>query len=418
MEKLPSAHQAHHCSFHPDRQIPYLRLNTVTVYVRNQERSLRFYQDLLGFDLAYDFHLPTGERWLAVTPPDGTGMISLVAPGNSADERSLIGRATHVTFLTEDISATYQEWCDRGVRFLNPPQSQSGVVASAIFEDPDGNAFVLLASEEMMREVKAQRHAHVEKRESDRRASLELDLARNTQARLLPQAPLVLKTLHCHAACFPARAVGGDYYDFLDVGRERVGVVIGDVSGKGTAAALLMANLQAHMRDLCLSYWSRPFVPFALEQPGRLLQAINRLLYENTRGNAYSTLFFAEFDAGTRRLRFANCGHPGALLQRADGPLEQLDSTCTVLGLFNAWDCGIGERQLSPGDTLVLYTDGVTESFNAAGEEFGQQRLADAVRRNRDLPPPALLAALADDVRKFSPHEQADDLTLIVAKCK
>ncbi len=418
MGKPPSGHEAHRCSFSPDRQEPYLRLNTVTVFVRDQERSLRVYLDQLGFTLAFDFHLATGDRWVAVTPPDGTGMTSLVEPKLGAPEYQLIGRPTQITFLTEDIGAKFHEWSHRGVRFHGVPEGKPGSLMSASFEDPDGNSFTLLAFSEMTREVETKRHAHMEWRERERHLAAELEMARQTQARLFPQAAPPLKSLDCHGACFQAREVGGDYYDYLDLGRERVGLVIGDVSGKGTAAALLMANLQAHMRSLCSTYWNRPYTPFALEQPGRILQAINRLLYENTTENAYSTLFFAEFDDSTRRLRYANCGHPSALVLRNDSTVERLNSTGTVLGLSRGWDCGVGECQLFPGDTLALYTDGVIESFNEAGEEFGEHRLVEALREHCELPPPALLASVADRVRQFSPREQHDDITVVVAKCK
>jgi serine phosphatase RsbU (regulator of sigma subunit) len=212
--------------------------------------------------------------------------------------------------------------------------------------------------------------------------------------------------------------VGGDYYDFIDLGRERLGLVTGDVAGKGTAAALLMANLQAHLHNQCATYWSRPFTPFALEQPQRFLLSVNRLFHENTGNGAYATLFFAEYDDATRRLRYANCGHPAALLLRRDNQLERLDSTSTVLGLFEPWNCAVEERELFEGDTLALYTDGVTESFNAEGEEFGEDRLIDALRRRRELPSAALLASVLNDLRQFSPLEQYDDITLVVARCR
>ncbi|WP_051978613.1 PP2C family protein-serine/threonine phosphatase [Edaphobacter aggregans] len=418
MGKPPSDHHAHRCSFHPDRRDPYLRLNTVTVFVRDQERSLRFFVDQLGFNLAYDFCLPSGDRWLAVSPPDGTAMISLAVPDPSAEECRLIGRATQISFLTENISAKFEEWRERGVHFQGVPQSQLGGGISVTFEDVDHNSFTLLCLDEMTQEIESERLAHAERHALEQRTILELEVARQTQARLFPQTPPSLKSLDCEAACFQARAVGGDYFDFLDLGREHMGLVIGDISGKGTAAALLMANLQAHLRNLCPTYWNRPYVPFVKEQPARFLQTVNRLFYENTRGNAYSTLFFGEFDDSTRRLRYSNCGHPSALLLQSDGHLQRLDSTCTVLGLFNGWDGDVGECQLSSGDTLALYTDGVIEAFNDAGEEFGEQRLVEALQQYRELPTPALLASVADEVRQFSPQEQTDDFTLIVAKCR
>src|SRR2546422_253562 len=115
-------------------------------------------------------------------------------------------------------------------------------------------------------------------------------------------------------------------------------------------------------------------------------------------------------------LRYVNCGHLSALLLRRDGTLDRLEPTSTVLGLFRQWECSVGECRLEPDDLLALYTDGVTEAFDDTGEEFGEQRLVDALRRHRDRPPDALLTSIVSEVRSFSPHEQHDDLTLIVAR--
>ncbi|MGI8961410.1 MAG: PP2C family protein-serine/threonine phosphatase [Bryobacteraceae bacterium] len=413
-----SAYRAHRCSFRPDREDPYLRLSTVSVFVRDQDRSLRFYLDQLGFHLAFDSPLPFGDRWLTVTPPDGTASLALIAPKPGSEEYKLIGRSTQIVFLTEDVWAKFEEWRERGVRFHNSPQVQPSGAMSSTFEDVDGNSFTLLSLDELTRELDEQRRAHAERLESERRAAHELETAREVQARLFPQTQPSVPGLEYTGLCIQARHVGGDYYDFLDLGRERLGLVIGDVCGKGTAAALLMANLQAHLHNQCATYWSRPFTPFALEQPQRFLLSVNRLFRENTTDNAYATLFFAEYDDGTRRLRYANCGHPSPILLRRNNELERLDSTSTVLGLFKEWDCGVGECELFPGDTLALYTDGLTESFNAEGEEFGEQRLAEALRRCRNLPSKALLASLVDDVRQFSRDEQHDDITLVVAQCR
>ena len=185
--------------------------------------------------------------------------------------------------------------------------------------------------------------------------------------------------------------------------------MIGDIVGKGIAAALLMANLQANLRGQCA---------IALEQPERLLRSVNQLFYENTTDSAYSTLFFAEFDDRGRRLRYVNCGHLPALLLRSDNSVERLHSTCTVLGLFKEWDCAISETVLFAGDTLALYTDGITESLNDAEEEFGEQGLIEALKRHRELSSQVLLASIIGDVKHFSSFEQRDDINLIVAKCR
>jgi len=411
-------HHAHRCSFHPDRRDLYLRLGTVSVFVRDPERSVRFYVDQLGFELALDMESPSGERLLAVAPPDGTAILALVSPRPASEEYKLIGRPTPIEFLTEDVFGKYKEWCKLGVTFLQQPQMRSSGGVSAIFRDVDGNSFTLRTDESVVRELEEHRREHLERAEAERRSARELEHAREVQARLFPQTQPLLATLQYDGLCMQARAVGGDYYDFLDLGRERFGLVISDISGKGTAAALLMANLQAHLRNLSTTYSSRPFTPFVLEQPQRLLQAVNRLFCENTADKAFATLFFSEYDDTARRLRYANCGHLPALLLRADDALERLDSTGTVVGLFKDWECAVGESQLYSGDTVIFYTDGVTESFNAAGEQFGEERLVATLRRNRELDSPALLRAVVHEVRQFSGEAQQDDITLIVAKCR
>src|SRR5262249_43304278 len=126
----------------------------------------------------------------------------------------------------------------------------------------------------------------------------------------------------------------------------------------------------------------------------------------------------AEYDDDTRRLRFVNCGHWPGLLLRSDNTLERLHSTSTVLGLFEEWECSIEELQLFPGDTLALYTDGISETLNDGGEEFGEQRLFEVLRQHVKLPSQSLLTSVVNEVQQFSSHEQQDDITLIVAKCR
>ena len=409
MASSPSLLWADRSTFRLDRRDPYLRLQHVTIFVSDQDRSLRFYLGQLGFSLVTDHRFEGGGRWVAVAPPDGAAILALVTPKPDSDEYKLIGRSRQVVFVTEDVNAKFEDWCKRGVRFHHPPQKPDWGGMFTSFEDDDGNSFALVGFDEMTRELDAQRRAIAEKLESERRAAQELEIAKQVQARLFPQTVPLLRTLDYAGICIQARHVGGDYYDFLGLGQDRVGLMIGDISGKGMAAALLMVNLQANLRSQCA---------IALDQPQRLLRSVNQLFYENTTESAYATLFFSEYDDKAQRLRYANCGHLSALLLRSDNTLERLDSTATVLGLFKEWDCSIGETHLFSGDTLALYTDGVTESFNEAGEEFGEQRLIEVLRRQRELSSKALLASIVDDVQHFSPHEQHDDITLIVAKCR
>jgi serine phosphatase RsbU (regulator of sigma subunit)/catechol 2,3-dioxygenase-like lactoylglutathione lyase family enzyme len=411
---------------------PHLRIHSINIYVRNQDRSLRFYVDLLGFHLAYDAKLQSGERLVAVAPPDGQAVLSLIAPKPDSLDFKLIGRSTRLTLITEDVLAKYQEWSRRGVRFQHTPRlrrikfdpetrqvrnaSESPLLGeetpiwggvSTRFRDPDGNTFSLVSFDEITHALEAQRRATAAKLELDRRAAQELEIANEVQCRFFPQVRPPIRALDYSGHCYPARAVGGDYYDFLDLGPDRFGLVIGDVSGKGIAAALLMANLQANLRSQCA---------ISLDQPQRLLCAVNQLFSENTPDGAFATLFLADYHVPTGRLRYINCGHPPALILRSDDSIDRLHATATVLGIFKKWDCELGERTIHAGDTLVLYTDGITESFNDSRDEFGEARLIDSLLRHRAQPSQSLLQNIVADVRQFSPHEQHDDITLIIAK--
>jgi serine phosphatase RsbU (regulator of sigma subunit)/catechol 2,3-dioxygenase-like lactoylglutathione lyase family enzyme len=392
-----------------DRPDSYLRLQQVTIFVRDQDRSRKFYLETLGFMLAYEARLESGEEWIAVSPPDGTAILALVTPRKDSEEYKLIGGLTQVVFLAEDVQARFNDWSGRGVHFHHQPHKPAWGGMYTSFEDVDGNKFGLVAFDEATRGLEEQRRAVADRREAELRAVRELEIAKEVQARLFPQTFPPLHTVEYAGVCIQARQVGGDYYDFLNLGTKRVGLVIGDISGKGIAAALLMANLQANLRSQSA---------FAVDQPGRFLRLVNQLFYENTTENAFATLFFAEYDDNLRRLRYVNCGHLSALLLRNDGSLDRLDSTATVLGLFKEWDCTVAEVQIGDGDVLALYTDGITESFNPAGEEFGEQRLAESLRRYRGLRAEELLAAVIAEVQQFSPQEQHDDLTLMIAKGK
>src|SRR5262245_5089102 len=432
MRDFASRNEVPVSNFGIDPERPFLTIHAVNIFVRNQDESLRFYVDQLGFNLAFDARLQSGTRWLAVSPPDGTAVLTLIAAAPDSKEYNLIGRPTGIVFVTEDVIAKYEEWLKRGVRFVFTPRlrrvkydrhltasrSSEGAAGSDEpvwvgvfnrFMDIAGNYFALVGFDEVNQKIETQRRLAAAKAESERHAAQELQIAKQVQARLFPQRLPPMESLEYAGACIQARQVGGDYHDFLDLGRGRFGLVIADISGKGIAAALLMANLQANLRSLCA---------IALDEPERLLRSVNQLFYENTNESAYATLIFAEYNDETHRLRYANCGHLAALLVRHDGAIEKLDSTCTVVGLFREWDCSMRECQLFSGDTLVLYTDGITESFNATEGEFGEQRLIQAWRRYRELPPGELVASIVNDVQEFSHQEQQDDITLIVAECK
>ncbi|HUB19050.1 MAG TPA: SpoIIE family protein phosphatase [Acidobacteriaceae bacterium] len=396
-----------HSPLAPDVETPYVRIFKSNVYIRDHDRSLAFYVDRLGFQVLADSSWEFG-RWVALAPPDGSAILALIAPRRGTENYRLIGRNTNVSFIAEDINTTYELWSSRGVRFLQPPQPQFWGGTFATFTDIDGNIFELLGSDEISREIEAHRRAAGERVAAERRAAQELEIAKQVQARLFPQTAPPLRTLDYAGVCIQARHVGGDYYDFLAFGPHRAGLLVADISGKGIAAALLMANLQANLRSQ---------LALAGECPATFLRTVNQTFFDSTVDSAYSTVFFAEYNDETRVLRYANCGHLPGLLLRAGGGVEQLCATGTVLGMFREWEGQMTECRLAPGDAVAFYTDGVTEARNAHGKEFGAAGLVRALRRHKKLVAKATVDAVLAQVQQYSSGEQEDDITLIVAKC-
>ena len=247
-----------------------------------------------------------------------------------------------------------------------------------------------------------------ERVEGERLAALEMEIACQVQRKLLPQRTPALPTLDYSARCVQARAVGGDYYDYLDLGSNRVALVLADISGKGISAALLMANFQAGLRSQSA---------LLVEDFAQSLRLVNRLFFECTEPSKYATLFLGIYDDATRSLRYINCGHNPPLLLR--GPtIERLVATATVLGLFEEWECVVAETTLASGDVLALYTDGVVEATNATQQEFGEAGLEEALRKNRYLDALSIVESVVARVQEFSAGEQTDDLTLLVARVR
>jgi phosphoserine phosphatase RsbU/P len=243
--------------------------------------------------------------------------------------------------------------------------------------------------------------------EAEHRQARELQIAKEVQAKLLPQRAPPVPTLDYAGACVQARQVGGDLYDFVRVGPERFGLVLADVSGKGMSAALMMASLQANLRA--------QFARASVDLVGTL-RTLNEYFYESTAANHYATLFFGLYDERTRVLQFANCGHLPPILLRRDGTMERLRTTGPVVGLFEPFDADLAETSIGVGDLLVVFSDGVTDAMNAAGEEFGEERLEALLRTCAHLPVTELLATLLGAVREHDGEAQYDDVTLIVAR--
>jgi len=238
---------------------------------------------------------------------------------------------------------------------------------------------------------------------ADRRVKTELEIAHNVQQKLFPGQTRQLASIDYYGRCVPAREVSGDYYDFLDVGEGGLGFVVADVSGKGIGAALLMANLQACFRSQAQE---------ALQHPATMLRSVNKLFYESTPPEHFATLFFAHYDDRERRLRYANCGHLPPILVRADGSVERLSSTATVLGVFSIWGSEEKSVDLKTGDTLVIFSDGVTEAGIENDAEFGEDGLLSVIQAN----PAAGAEALVNQIVDAVAGEKADDVTVVAIR--
>ena len=276
----------------------------------------------------------------------------------------------------------------------------------------------------------------VQEQKEKQRLEGELAIAQEVQAQLYPKLITQLETLEVHGFCRPARTVSGDYYDFLALNSDRLMLAVGDISGKGISAALLMATIHSAVRAysiedipalrgsatvgvvgssaLMLASESRG----ADASPATLLALLNHQLYESTPDAKYATLFLGIYDGATRRFTYANGGHLPPILISEDGSSQLLECGGTVVGLFDNLSFPEATVQLRPGDVLVAYSDGVTEPENDYGE-FGEERLIRLVRANRHLPleriTEIVTAAVADWI---GDNEQPDDVTLVLARAR
>jgi sigma-B regulation protein RsbU (phosphoserine phosphatase) len=246
-------------------------------------------------------------------------------------------------------------------------------------------------------------------KQSRRREKSEMDLARHVQRKLFPQQQISLNTLDSVGRCIPAREVSGDYYDFLDLSLGKTAFILADVSGKGMAAALLMANLQASFRSQ---------FALAIQNPLGLVKSVNTLFFEATPPEHYATLFYGEYDDTTRELAYLNCGHLPQILVRAGGSVERLESSGTVLGMFRAWNGELRRVSIQPGDTVALFSDGVTEAGIESGSDYGEDRLTAMVKALKNESVDRVLDRIIDSVKDSSGHRQSDDITLILLRGK
>lgn len=273
----------------------------------------------------------------------------------------------------------------------------------------------------------------------------ELAIAQEVQAQLFPRESAQLPSLEVHGTCRPARIVSGDYFDFLKLGPGRLGIAVGDISGKGISAALLMATLHSAVRayEFGLVPEEAPavvgaFAPGVIARaqmsgaiavassngklsPAAMLTLLNRHLFHSTSPEKYATLFLSMYDEESRTLTYGNAGHLPPMVLGRDGSVRRLDTDGMVIGLFEGCTRSVYEDrsiQLQPGDIFVAFSDGIIEPENEFGE-FGEQRLMEIVRDHSHLPLPELSEAVLDAVSDWiGPGEQPDDVTLVLARAR
>ncbi len=237
----------------------------------------------------------------------------------------------------------------------------------------------------------------------------DIALATEVQKRLLPDAAPQTAATSLGAFTLAARNVGGDYYDFFQVGDHSIAIALADVAGKGIAAALVMAVVQASLRIIAAE--SNISLP-------ELAARMNRFLHRSTGFNSYATFFYAQLDEDKRQLRYVNAGHnPPYLLRNSNAPIEELTTGGMIIGMFPSASYEESVIDLRPGDVLMAFTDGVTEALNPAEEEFGEKRLKELIRRVAHLPVTEMTAAISQELRNWiSSAPQHDDLTFVVMK--
>lgn len=247
----------------------------------------------------------------------------------------------------------------------------------------------------------------VEARLERERLERELALASEIQQRFQPTAPPQVEGYELQGISFPCYEIGGDYYDFIEREDGRLVIALGDVSGKGTAAALLMSSLHAAVHAQSASH----------DSLSATISAVNRYLADNIPANRFVTLFYAELDPASGTLSFLNAGHNPPLIVHSAGTVEQLASGGLPLGIKPDAEYREGRTQLQPGDVLVIYSDGVTEAVSPTGEEFGATRLYEVVARNVNASASGIRDRIESSLTKFAQGTSAaDDITLVIVK--
>jgi len=353
-------------------------------------------------DVSLSAHGPTVEK-LRTNPAslpvhgDGPGSWGNQLPERAVDEKDALRRLGAELLLPLSTKERLLGFLSLGPKLSEEPYSSGD---ERLLRSVAAQTGLALENSRLAEAIASE----VAQRERQRR---ELEIAREVQEQLFPQSQPSAPGFDYCGACRPARHVGGDYYDFLALPEEVVGIAIGDVSGKGIPAALLMASLQASLRA------QAPLR--TLDLPG-LVTSMNRLLYDLSSANRYATFFYAQLDTRRRALTYVNAGHNPPMLLR-NGELLRLDVGGPAVGLLPETSYEQGSLALERGDLLVAYTDGVSEAMSPAEEEWGEERLVAALRGNNQRAAADVLAAVMAAADAFaSGASQHDDMTLVVVR--
>ncbi len=398
-----------------DRQVAAL------VRVGNELSGHRPLPELFRFILDLAIQTSSADRGVLMTLEDS----GLVARANRGEgfrisslvrDRVLSGESILIQDTSlDDTLRERQSIVEQQIRTLMavPLQTQDTIIGFIYIDSPsllrrfsrdDLNVLTVMANVAAVR-IEQTRFAEVE--EARKLLARDLQQAAEIQQLYLPTEPPVIDGLDVAGYNAPCRTVGGDYYDFFPYPNQRVGLVLGDVSGKGMPASLLMMGLQARVQVMA-------------EEPSDLaavMTRLNRITTAKCPSGRFITLFFAILDAGSGTLTYCNAGHNPPLLIAADGTFRELTGGGPVIGIIPDYDYVAVETTMQAGELLVIYSDGVTEAANAGGDDFDVPRLAETAAANRTHSAEKIVKAITGAVEEFTVGEpQYDDITVIVAR--
>lgn len=319
---------------------------------------------------------------------------SVVVPDVRLDPRYVQGRQRTLSEITVPIILN-----ERAIGALNLERDRLSA-----YTNDDVEVLQIFADAAAISIEKAMLHQQLLEQEL---VGKQLETARDVQTRLLPNNAPYLPGYDIAGICIPADKIGGDYFDYIPLSRNRLGLAVADVSGHGIPSALVMTAFRALLRTKARGRL----------KPASIANSINQLLSEFTGDNHFVTIMYAVLEVSSGSLTCVNCGHPPQLILRADGRVDKLGGRNTALGIFKNLKFTDNRTQIAVGDILVLYTDGVTELMNQHGDVFGIRHLVDVIRKNQQLPSAELIEKVLGATRGFANGAGfLDDLTLVVVR--